>query len=126
MLSKWPSSRRASPFARHSFGPPPEQVATEVRQALENGVRALRKLARFETFLSCDRFTAADIAGAMHFPAAQRVTQAVLDSDPLSEIPGLSQYVQRMDERPSIKHVREDQDKNFPDFIAYIRNRFAR
>jgi glutathione S-transferase len=106
--------------------PPPEAVASEVRQALENGVRALRKLARFETFLLGDRFTAADIAGAMHFPAVQRVTQAVLDCDPLDEIPGLSQYVQRMDERPTIKQVREDRDKIFPDFIDYIRSRFAR
>jgi len=106
--------------------PPPEMVATEVRQALDNGVRALRGLARFETFLLGDRFTAADIAGAMHFPAVRRVTQAVLDYDPLGEIPGLSQYIARMDERPTVKQVREDRDKIFPEFIAYMRSRFAR
>jgi glutathione S-transferase len=106
--------------------PPPEMVATEVRQALDNGVRALRGLARFETFLLGDRFTAADIAGAMHFPAVRRVTQTVLDCDPLGEIPGLSQYIERMDERPTVKQVREDRDKIFPDFIAYMRKRFAR
>jgi glutathione S-transferase len=106
--------------------PPPEMVATEVRQALDNGVRALRGRARFETFLLGDRFTAADIAGAMHFPAVRRVTQAVLDYDPIGEIPGLSQYIERMDERPTVKQVGEDRDKNFPDFIAYVRNRFAR
>lgn len=112
---------------RNLFGgkPPPPAVATEVRQAVESGARALRKLASFDTFLLGDRFTAADIAGAMHFPAVRRVTQAVLDCDPLGEVAGLSQYVERMDERPTIKQVREDRDRIFPDFIAYIQKRFG-
>jgi hypothetical protein len=61
----------------------------------------------------------------MHFPAVRRVTRAVLDCDPLRDIPGLSEYVERMDQRPTVKRVREDRDKNFPDFTAYIRTRFA-
>jgi glutathione S-transferase len=105
--------------------PPPEAVANEVRHAVQNGARALRKLAQFDKFLSGDRFTAADIAGAMHFPAVRRVMQTVLNCDPLGEIPGLSKYLERVDERPTVKLVREDREKIFPDFIAYMRRRFA-
>ena len=104
---------------------PPETIATEVRQAVEHGGRALRKLARFDEFLLGDRFTAADIAGTIHFPAVRRVTQLALDCDPLSDVPGLLEYVERMDGRPTVQRVREDRDKIFPDFIAHIRKRFA-
>jgi glutathione S-transferase len=104
---------------------PPEAIATEVRQAIENGARALRMLARFDEFLLGDRFTAADVAGAVHFPAVQRVTQVALDCDPLSQVPGLLKYVARMGERPAVKRVQDDRDKIFPEFIAHIRKRFA-
>jgi len=105
--------------------PPPEAMAAEVRQSIENGVRALRALARFDEFLLGDRFTAADIAGAMHFPAVRRITQMVLHCDPLGELPGLSEYVDRMDRRPTVQRVHADRAQDFPDFIEHIRKRFA-
>jgi glutathione S-transferase len=105
--------------------PPPDAVAAEVRQTVEGGARALRKLARFDAFLLGERFTAADIAGAMHFPAVRRVTQTVLNCDPLGEVPGLSAYMTRVDERPTVRRVHEDRDKIFPEFIAHIKKRFG-
>jgi len=105
--------------------PPPDSVATEVRHMVENGARALRVLARFDGFLFGDRFTAADIAGAMHFPAVRRLTQTALGCDPLGDVPGLPEYVERMDLRPTVVRVREDRDKNFPEFMEHIRKRLA-
>lgn len=105
--------------------PPPEFLANEVRSAVEQGARALRSLARFDSFLLGEAFTAADIAGSMHFPAARRLTQTVLGCDPLGDVPGLDDYLARMDERPTVARVRMDRDEDFPTFIAHIRKRFA-
>ncbi len=105
--------------------PPPESLANEVRSAVEHGVRAVRALARFDSFLFGDAFTAADVAGIMHFPTARQITQTVLGCDPLGSVPGIDDYLARMEERPTVARVRKDRDRDFPDFIAHIRRRFA-
>jgi glutathione S-transferase len=104
---------------------PPDSVSTEVRTAVENGARALRALARFDAFMLGDRFTAADVAGILHFPVVRFLTKSVLDCDPLADVPGLSAYLDRMEARPSVKRVRADRDANFPEFVAHLAKRFA-
>jgi glutathione S-transferase len=112
---------------RNAFSrkPPPESVATEVRSAVENGARALRSLARFDAFLLSDRFTAADVAGILHFPVVRFLTKSVLDCDPLGDVPGLTAYLDRMEERPAVKRVRADRDANFPEFVTHMMKRYA-
>jgi glutathione S-transferase len=101
--------------------PPPDRIANEVRASVDAGARALRKLARFDGFLVGDRFTAADIAGVLHFPAVRRLTQAALGCDPLADVPGLLTYVERMEQRPTVKRVLEERDADLPQFFAHIR-----
>jgi glutathione S-transferase len=112
---------------RNLFGgkPPPDKIAAEVRAAVEAGARALRKLARFDGFLVGDRFTAADIAGVIHFPAVRRLTQAVLGCDPLADVPGLVAYSERMEQRPTVQQVLKDRDADLPHFFAHIRKLFG-
>ena len=105
--------------------PPPESIAAEVRTAVENGVRALSSLARFDAFLQGDRFTAADIAATLHIPVVRFLTKTVLNCDPLGDVPGLPDYLARMDERPTVKRVREDREANFPEFVAHLAKRFG-
>lgn len=105
--------------------PPPESVAAEVRTTVEKGTRALRSLACFDAFLLGDRFTAADIAGILHFPVVRFLTKGVLDCDPLGDVPGLSAYLDRMEERPMVKRVRADRDADFPAFVAHLKTRYA-
>jgi glutathione S-transferase len=112
---------------RNAFSrkPPPESVATEVRTAVESGARAIRSLARFDAFLFGDRFTAADIAGTLHFPVVRFLTKSVLDCDPLGDVPGLSAYLDRMEARPTVKRIRADRDANFPEFVAHLAKRYG-
>jgi glutathione S-transferase len=105
--------------------PPPEAVASEVRTAVEKGALALTRLARFDAFVLGDRFTAADIAGAMHLPVVRLITQSVLGCDPLGGVPGLAGYLDRLDARPTVARVRADRDANFGDFVAHIQKRYA-
>jgi glutathione S-transferase len=113
---------------RNAFSrkPPPESIVAEVRTAVENGTRALRALARFDTFLAGDRFTAADVAGILHFPVVRFLTTSVLGCDPLADVPGLSAYLDRMDQRPAVKRVRKDRDDNFPEFVAHLTKQFGK
>lgn len=112
---------------RNVFGgkPPPDRIAAEVRGAVEAGARALRRLARFDSFLIDERFTAADIAGALHFPAVRRITQAALGCDPLAEVPGLVAYSERLERRPTVQRVLEDRDADLPHFFDHIRKHFG-
>ena len=80
---------------------------------------------RFPCLETDEGFITADIAGAIHFPAVRRITQMVLHCDPLGELPGLSEYVDRMDRRPTVQRVHADRWQDFPDFIEHIRKRFA-
>jgi glutathione S-transferase len=105
--------------------PAPESVANEVRTVVEKGARALQSLARFDTFLLGDRFTAADIAGALHLPVVRLLTKSVLDCDPLADVPGLPAYLDRMEERPTVKRVRADRDADFPAFVAHVMKQFG-
>jgi glutathione S-transferase len=105
--------------------PPPEAVATEVRAAVEKGALALARLGRFDAFLLGARFTAADIAGAMHFPVVRLITQTVLGSDPLGAVPGLEAYLARLEDRPTIARVRADRDANFGEFVAHLQKRYS-
>lgn len=100
--------------------PPPERVATEVLGALSKGLRGLAQLARFDTYLLGEQFTAADIAAVIHLPVVRRIILNVLGPDPLAEVPGLLEYVERLGARPTIQRVRADYRANYPQFLAHV------
>jgi glutathione S-transferase len=100
--------------------PAPERLANEVLAELQKAAHALQKLARFDSFLLGEQFTAADIALVIHFPTVRRITKEVLNSDPLSEIPGLPAYLARLKDRPTVQRVRADQAANYPEFVAHL------
>ena len=105
--------------------PPPERVASEVLEVLTKAAHALTKLAKFDAYLLGDQFTAADIAGVIHFPVVRRVVKTVLGRDPLAEVPGLLEYVARIEQRPTVQRVRADYKANYPEFAALIQSRLA-
>lgn len=113
------STRRLLPYM---FGrkPAPERLAADVLGEVEKGGRALQKLANFDGFLIGDRFSAADIAGVIHFPVVRRILKTVLGRDPLAEVPGLLDYVARLEQRETVKRVRADQAENYPHFMAHL------
>jgi len=104
-------------FARK---PAPENIANDVRTTLNKGAKAVAQLASFDQFILGDRFTAADIAAAIHFPVVRIVARKVLDCDPLADVPGLVAYLERMEERPTLQRIRREQTADRPLFFAHI------
>jgi glutathione S-transferase len=113
------SARRLLPnyFARK---PPPERIANEVIAGVTKGANALRELAKFDSYLLGEQFTAADIAGVIHFPVVRTILKKVLGCDPLAEVPGLTDYLARLEQRPTVQRVRADQTANYPAFVAHL------
>jgi glutathione S-transferase len=112
-------ARRLLPnfFARK---PPSERVANEILGALEMGVRALRALASFEQFVFGETFTAGDIVALVHLPVVRQVVQKTLGQDPLAGVPGLDEYLERLDQRPTVQRVRADARADFPRFLQHL------
>ena len=104
---------------------PDDALAAEVRATLDKGAAALAKLARFDAFLLGDRFTAADLSGALHFPLVRMLSQQVLGCDPLGEIPGLEQYTARLEQRETVAKVRADAAADMPGFVAHLREHYG-
>lgn len=100
---------------------PPPSVADEVRKTLERTTQTLVRLARFDSFLLGDAFGAADIAAACHFPLVRSIARQVLDMDPLAGVPGVEEYLARLEARPTVKRVRADQATDRPLFFAHLR-----
>ena len=105
---------------------PPASIANDVRQTVAKGTKALSRLTRFDGYLVGGSFTAADISAAVHLPTVRTILGAVLKEDPLAELPGLAEYMARMEARPTVQRIRADHAANFPEFIAYIRTRYFR
>ncbi len=91
------------------LGAPRNDAAVEeVRPALENGLAALRQLARFDPFVAGSTYGYADIAALFHIGLASQVIQAVYDWDIIAEVPGLAKCLEQIGERPAAKRVLGD------------------
>jgi glutathione S-transferase len=104
---------------------PPASVADEVRAALAKTARTLTRLARFDSFLMGDEFGAADVAAACHFPMARMVARETLDFDPLADVPGIDDYVARLEARPTVQRIRADHRAALPGFLSHLQQLYA-
>jgi glutathione S-transferase len=100
---------------------PDPAVLKEVGSSLDKAVAALPRLSSFEQFACGEHFTLADIAAILNLPIVRNVGKAFLGKDPLSEVPGLDAYCQRMEERPHVKKIRSDAAENRPHFMAHLK-----
>ena len=106
-------------FARK---PAPENIARDVSATLAKGVRALIHLARFDGYiLGGDQFTAADAAATVHLPVVSAIAKAVLGEDPLANVPGLPDYLARMEQRETVVRIRQDQRADMPKFMEHLK-----
>lgn len=100
---------------------PPENIARDVSATLAKGAHALSRLARFDGYvLGGEQFTAADIAATIHLPTIRNIAKTVLGEDPLEAVPGLTGYLKRMAERPTVARVNADRKADLPAFYAHI------
>ncbi len=113
-------ARRVIPNLISGTAPPPA-VLKEVEAGLDKAAAALPKLSAFETFAYGDQFTQADIAAILNLPIVRNVGKAFLNRDPLENVPGLSEYCKRMEQRPTVQKVRADAAADRPDFMAHLK-----
>lgn len=100
---------------------PDPTVLKEVEKGLDKAAAALPTLSAFEQFAYGDRFTVADIAAILNLPIVRNVGKVFLGRDPLSNVPGLDAYCERMEQRPHVQTVRADADNNRPAFMAHLK-----
>lgn len=113
-------ARRLIPYLLGGSQPDPA-VLKEVESGLNKAVAALPRLSSFDQFAYGDKFTVADIAAILNLPIVRNVGKTFLDRDPLAEVPGLSEYFNRMAERPAVQKVQADAAENRPHFMAHLK-----
>jgi glutathione S-transferase len=87
-------------------------VSDEVKQSAEKdlakGVRALKKLARFDPYIAGSELTLADCAAFVHLPLVTLASKHGLGRDALEPMPELKPYLKMLGERPVFRRVNED------------------
>jgi glutathione S-transferase len=110
-----------TPARRHLptvyFGAPVDQAAYEtVRPLLENGLRALKQLGRFEPYIAGDTFTFADLTAYFELRFTNMHTTQIYDWDITTEVPGLGEYLHLVGERPAVNAVDAVMQRDFAAF----------
>lgn len=113
-------ARRLIPNLLGNTEPDPTVLA-EVGTSLNKAVVALAKLSSFEQFAYGDKFTLADIAVTLNLPIVRGVGKKFMGGDPLEEVPGLTDYCDRMEQRPHVKTIRADAAADQPGFRAHLK-----
>ena len=87
-------------------------VSDEVKQGAEKdlakGVRALKKLVRFDPYIAGGELTLADCAAFVHLPLVTLASKHGLGRDALEDMPELKPYLKMLGERPAFRKVNED------------------
>jgi len=97
------------------FGAPANsRIQQQTQESLVKGVRAIRQLARFDPFIAGECLSLADLVALYSLPIADRVARTLWQGKVLEELPGAAAWLERMNERPAMKQIREDQRASLP------------
>ena len=110
-----------APARRHLptvyFGAPVDQAVYDaVRPLLDNGLRALKQLVRFEPYIAGDTFTFADLTAYFELRFTNLHTTQIYNWDITNDLPGLGEYLQMVGERPSVNAVDAVMQRDFAAF----------
>ena len=87
-------------------------VSDEMKQSadkdLAKGVRALKKLVRFDPYIAGSELTLADCAAFVHLPLITLASKHGLGRDALEPMPELKPYLKMLGERPVFRRVNDD------------------
>lgn len=92
-----------------------EAAFAEAKPVLENGLKALAALAKFDPYI-CGEFSYADIMAAQIFTYTAPVCQAVYGWDIIAGVPGLQAALNRTNARPAGARVSAEQQQAFKAF----------
>jgi glutathione S-transferase len=95
-----------------------EESKNEARERLALGLASVAQLASFAPYALGETFTAADCVAYMHMVMVKHTTLKVFGED-LAErfVPGLSAYMERMNERPHVQAVMAAREIAIADFV---------
>lgn len=104
---------------------PDAGVLQDVQTGLDKAVIGLAKLSSFDSFAYGEQFTLADIAAILNLPIVRGVGQRFMGRDPLADVPGLTEYCARMEQRPHVKTIRADAAADQPNFRAHLKTLYG-
>ena len=84
--------------------PASAEVKAQVEKLLARGVRAFRRLARFEPYIAGSALTLADCAAFLHLPLVSLTSKLAFGRDCLEDLPQLKPYLAMLGERNDV-HV---------------------
>jgi glutathione S-transferase len=94
------------------FGAPiSDEMKKDAAMTIERGVKAVARLVKFSPFITGSKFTLADCVAFPKFGFVALVTNAVLGKNAMESIPGVSEYLKYMAERPAVQKIVVDQQK---------------
>ncbi len=85
-----------------------KEFIESIKEKVERGVKALARLTKFTPHIVGEAFTGADIAAFSTLPLTSEVMKITTHQDPLENIEGYSEYLQRISQRPHAQRVLED------------------
>lgn len=94
------------------FGAPiSDEMKKDAQAMIERSVNAVKQLVKFSPFIMGSKFTMADCVAFPKFGFVGMVTTAVLGKNMAESIPGVTQYLKYMAERPAVQKLLTDQHK---------------
>lgn len=94
------------------FGrPASDELKASVHQELKKGFAALARLAQYKPYLAGDEMSYADFYFLFSIGLVTRVTKKALDWDVYASEPGIKNLLDLLEQRDSVKTIREDQNK---------------
>jgi glutathione S-transferase len=104
------------------FGAPLSDEAKKDAEALiQRGVKAVARLAKFAPFITGSKFTLADCVAFPQLSIVALVTGIVLGKNMIEEIPGATDYLKYMAERPAVQKILADQQRAMEIFMASMK-----
>ncbi len=88
--------------------PATDEVKQAVAKDLAKGVRALKRLVKFDPYIAGKALTIADCAAFVHLPLASLVSKHAFGRDLFDDWPQVKPYLKTLGERPAFRQVNED------------------
>lgn len=86
-----------------------DETKEQVKESLAKGIASVARLAKFDPYIAGKEFTAADIVASQSIGLANAVSQRLFDRNLLDDLPGSSEWLTLVNERDSVKAIRESQ-----------------
>ena len=96
-----------------------DNLSRQLRPRLEKHIAAFARLARFAPFAGGAEFTLADCAAIVHLPLVASCTRIIYGQDLMAGLP-LTEYLRRMNERPTVRRINEDRKTNTAALMAHL------